>query len=102
MKILFFLIFVSLLFFSCRKQFNNEKYIIFNSDSTNVFGVLDGNLNIYQNIPYKVLDGQTVIFEKLKYTCMFKLHIQVGPDNYYSKNNTCYLLDNQYAFTIHN
>lgn len=99
MKMLFFLIFVSFLF-SCKKEHSNEKYIIFKSDSTNAFGVIDGNLNIYQNIPYKVLNGQTIIFEKSNYAFMFHLIIQVGPDNFYSPNNYQYTFDNQYELTI--
>ena len=98
-KVLFLFIVLSLFLFSCKKEVTIDKYIIFKSDSTNVFGVLDGR-TINQNIAYKVLYGQRVEFRKSNYLFMFKVNVQLGPDNYNSPNNITYSLNNEYIFII--
>jgi len=107
MKKISLFIVVSLILFSCKKEplSNRDKYLIFNSDSTNVFGMfLDDSTKIYPNTAYKVLDGRTILFDRpydtSNVTNHFKLNIDVGPDNYFSNNNTHYSLVNDYIFKI--
>ncbi len=106
MKKLSLFIVASLILFSCKKEpiTNQDRYLIFNSDSTNVFGMfLDDSTKIYPNTAYKVLDGRTILFDRpcdTTVTNHFKLNIDLGPDNYFSINNIHYSLVNDYIFTI--
>src|ERR1022692_1965905 len=98
MKVLM-LIIITLFLFSCKKEIINDKYVIFSSDSSNVVGVIGSSTILYQNVAYKVTQGQTILFEKPQYG-WFHLNIEVGPRNYYSPDNFRYTFDNQYILTI--
>ena len=82
-----------------------RKYVIFSSDSTNVFAkrLYDADSSrLYPGIAYEVTDGQTLIFDRVhtSTTNHFKLFIDVGPYPGYHSDNTHYDLVNDYIFVI--
>ena len=98
---------MSLFALSCKKEpiNNNDKYIIFNSDSSNVFGMIlhinDSSI-IYPNIAYKVTVGQIILFDRAysSNANMFKLNIDIGSYEYYHPDNIHTNLVNQFIITI--
>jgi hypothetical protein len=78
----------------------DRKYIIFNSDSTHVFGILNlREINV--NVPYEVFQGDRIIFCRHPETSGFNINADVGKYNYFDKDNYHYSLTNEYVITIH-
>lgn len=106
MKKLLFILIICFLH-SCKKDsIDNTQYLVFYSDSTNVYGTRLYNSDtakLYPNIPYVVTKNQSILFNRLYQanTNHFTIDIFVGPDKYYnSVNSIHYSLKNEYLFTV--
>lgn len=104
MKTLLIFMALSFFIFSCKKEpINYDKYLIFNSDSSNVFGImLSDSSIIHPNIAYKVINGQIILFDKSHNSNpnIFQVNIDVGQYNYFSPSNFHYSLKNDFVFTV--
>ena len=83
-----------------------DKYLIFNSDSLNVFGKILGDPSdrvLYPNRPYKVLEGQRVLFYRRApfNTVFFRITADVGKFNSFNPDNqNHYHLVNEYILIV--
>lgn len=116
-KLFLLLISISLLsLYSCKKEDKinpsknkagiETKYLIFNSDSLQVFGrILDdpSDRYLYPNTPYEVLEGQRILFFR-RYpanTVYFSVAADIGKCNYFSSDNqNHYQLTNEYIIVV--
>jgi hypothetical protein len=81
-------------------------YIIFVSDSSGVFGTVlnnTGNTSLYPNMPYKVLKGQRILFDRKhsSQTNRFAITADIGKYNHFtSENQYHYRLTNNYLIVV--
>lgn len=97
-------------FISCKKE-NIEspiesKYVIFVSDSSNVYGTIEesGKLKyLYPHIPYEVQSGQRIIFTRkyIEGTIFFSITADIGKyDHFTSANQYHYSYRNEYTLIV--
>ena len=86
---------IALLISSCNKsEIVNDRNVLFNSDSLNVFGKLSDSRLIYPNIEYKLNVKETIGFDRLYTTNTNNFKVIVFVDG------VKYNLNNDYFFTI--
>jgi len=108
MKLFFLLISIILLsaFSSNRENADDYRYIIFTSDSLGVIGKILNDLknqNLYPDTPYKVYEGQRILFERkhLASANRFNITADIGKYNYFTPNNRYhYRLTNDYLIIV--
>lgn len=81
---------------SCKKiDTNDSKDVLFISDSTNVFGIKQSNLDtIYSNQHYQLNINETIIFSRIYHTNVNNFRISIFVNGIESS------LNNDYSFII--
>lgn len=101
---------VSVGFISCKKDTIEapieSRYVIFVSDSTNVYGTIEegGKLQyLYPHIAYEVESGQRIIFTRkyIEGTIFFSITADIGKYDHFTPNNQYhYHYKNEYTLIV--